>query len=169
MPLKSKNALRIHGIPGCTTKQTYEEVVEILCAPPSTLTKRASSLFRLSDIGQTRSSTDGTTPSITILEGESSPQLMPRTPPLPSNEPASTSFVFQHKDAPVGTISFSDRRRLKAALNVFDEAKKNKDLHWSSWEITKEFRGITVLHEYPGADKVEMEYVLICFPPRLTC
>ncbi|KAH6977393.1 hypothetical protein BKA56DRAFT_588222 [Ilyonectria sp. MPI-CAGE-AT-0026] len=157
MPLKSKNALRIHGMPGCTTKQTYEEVVEILCAPPSTLTKRASSLFRLSDIGQTRSSTDGTTPLITALEGEASPQLMPRPPPTPSDEPASTSFVFQHKDAPVGTISFSDRKRLKAALNVFEKAKKNKDPHWSGWEITNEFRGITVLHEYPAADKVEMD------------
>lgn len=156
-------------MPGSTTKKTYEEVVEILCAPPPTLTKRASSLLRLSDIGQTRSSTDGITPSITILEGEASPQLMPRTPPIPSNEPASTSFVFQHKDAPVGTISFSDRKRLKAALNVCEKAKKNKDLHWNDWEITNEFRGITVLREYAGADKVEMEYVLICLQPRLTC
>ncbi|RSL59320.1 hypothetical protein CEP53_005862 [Fusarium sp. AF-6] len=157
MPVDSKRALRVTGIPGGTTIAQYNEFVQSLSELPQK--GHHSRLKSIPLVRHFRRKKDMTEPSEPSQDNSSSKDESIR-PLMLSNEPRATSFSLQN-ECSIGTISYSTHEVQVLAQKRHKKSKKDPQYLWRDWEITPNFQGITVLFQHADVDQIKMDICAI--------
>jgi hypothetical protein len=81
-----------------------------------------------------------------------------RHPLIEPGSPKYISFAPQHGSF-VGTVAMPSTKEQKTAITRHEKAKADIKYIWKDWEVTTDFRGVTVLYEHAPVDEVQLEYV----------
>lgn len=153
MPVNSKRALRVTGMPGGTTIEQYNEFIQSLSElPHKGHHLRLKSIPLVRHLRRKKDTTKSSEPS----QDNSSSKDESTRPLIESNEPRATSFSLQN-ECSIGTIAYSTHEVLVLAQKRHDKAKKDPQYLWRDWQITPSFQGITVLFQHADASQIKME------------
>ncbi|KAJ4319924.1 hypothetical protein N0V84_006107 [Fusarium piperis] len=153
MPVESKRALRITGIPGGTTIGQYNEFVQKLSElPPKGHHLKLRSIPLVRHLRRRKDTAGSSEPS----HGHSSSKDESMRPLMESNEPRATSFSLQN-ECFIGTIAYSTHEVQLLVQKRHSKAKKDPQYLWRDWQITPSFQGITVLFQHADVSQIKMD------------
>ncbi|UPK97374.1 hypothetical protein LCI18_008309 [Fusarium solani-melongenae] len=157
MPVNSKRALRVTGMPGGTTIEQHNDFVQSLSElPHKGHHLRLKSIPLVRHLRRKKDRTKSSEPS----QDNSSSKDESIRPLIAPKEPQATSFSFQN-DCCIGTIAYSTHEVQVLAQKRHDKAKKDPQYLWRDWQITPSFQGITVLFQHAEVSQIKMDICAI--------
>ncbi|RSL40453.1 hypothetical protein CEP54_016115 [Fusarium duplospermum] len=156
MPVESKRALRITGIPDGTTIAQYNEFVQSLSELPQK--ERHSRFKSIPLVRHFRRMKDTTEPSEPSQDNSSKDESI--RPLMESTEPRATSFSLQN-ECSIATIAYSTHEVQVLVQKRHKKAKADPQYLWRDWEITPNFQGITVLFQHADVNQIKTDICAI--------